>query len=83
MIRSSELELHARAQKLFEQENPGRFWRVPPNLPIKPSSSQRIASLIERQTYLARVREQMRSEGVHLEGDEEKPPQPKPGGSHR
>jgi predicted AAA+ superfamily ATPase len=64
LIRPSELELHARAQKLFEHENPGRFWRTPASFPIAPSYSERIAGLIERQAYLARVREQMRAEGV-------------------
>jgi hypothetical protein len=80
LIRSSELELHARAQKLFEQENPGRLWRIPPSLPVRPSSSERIAGLVERQIYLARVREQMRAEGVQTIPDEESPPQPEPGG---
>lgn len=77
MIRSSEIELHVRAKALFERENLGCVWNIPAD-----ASSRRIyryANLIERQNYLARVREQMRAEGVHLEAGEENLLQPKPG----
>ena len=75
MIRSTEIELHARAQKLFESENPGRLWRVPTGSQIAAVVSDRTANMMERQTYLARVRNQMRREGVFLEV-EENPSQP-------
>ena len=59
MIRKSELELHAMAKALFESENMGRVWNIPTNAPSKP---YRYAGLMERQNYLARVRDQMRQE---------------------
>ena len=70
MIRSTELELHARAQTLFESENPGRLWRVPTGTQLSVAIPDRIANMTERQTYLARVRILMRQEGVFLEVDE-------------
>ena len=70
MIRSTELELHARAQKLFESENPGRLWRVPTRSQLSVVVAERTANMTERQTYLAHVRSQMRHEGVFLEIDE-------------
>jgi hypothetical protein len=70
LIRSTELELHARAQTLFESENPGRLWRVPTGSQIAAVVSDRTANMTERQTYLARVRILMRQEGVFLEVDE-------------
>ena len=70
MIKSPELELHARAQELFERENPGYLWRVPIDTKDKFTASQRTAGLIERQMYLARVRVQMRAEGVTLAPEE-------------
>ena len=79
MIRSSELELHARAKELYERENPGRLWRVPPGALPNPVRPYRLAGLIERQNYLARIRDQMRAEGIVLE-TEENPPQPRLGG---
>lgn len=75
MIRSSELELHARAKELFERENPGRLWRVPSDSPPNPMKPYRTAGLIERQNYLGRIRAQMHAEGMVLE-TEENPPQP-------
>lgn len=76
MIRSSELELQARAQALFECENPGRLWRFRSGLAVDPSSSQPIAGLIERQVDLARVQERMQAEGALLTTDDEALPQP-------
>ena len=70
MIRSTELELRARAQKLFESENAGRLWRVPTGTQKAVVVADRIADMTERQTYLAHVRTQMRPEGVFLEVDE-------------
>jgi hypothetical protein len=70
LIRSTELELHARAQKLFESENPGRLWRVPTGTQLAAPITDRIANMTERQTYLAHVRSLMRQEGVFLEVDE-------------
>lgn len=70
-MRSSELELHARAQELFERENPGRLWRTPVGAPANSPTSQATASLIERQNYLLRIRNQMRAEGAELITDEE------------
>jgi hypothetical protein len=70
LIRSTELELHARAQKLFESENPGRLWRVPTGSQLAVVATDRTANMTERQTYLAHVRTQMRQEGVFLEVDE-------------
>ena len=70
LIRSTELELHARAQKLFESENPGRLWRVPTGSQKAVVVSDRSANMTERQTYLAHVRSLMRQEGVFLEVDE-------------
>ena len=65
-MRSSELELHARAQDLFEQENPGRLWRPPVGTPAISRVAQEAASLIERQNYLSRIRAQMQAEGAKL-----------------
>jgi hypothetical protein len=70
LIRSTELEVHARAQMLFENENPGRLWRVPTGSQIAVVLSDRTANMTERQTYLAHVRNLMRQEGVFLEVDE-------------
>jgi hypothetical protein len=71
LVRSSELELHARAQELFERENPSRLWRTPVGAPANSPASQAAASLIERQNYLFRIRGQMRAEGSELITDEE------------
>ena len=96
MIRSTEIELHARAQKLFEQENPGRVWRLSTKSQFGESAPERIANLTERQTYLAHVRNRMRQEGASLKwtsvqhslepagdtsGCNENPPRIAPGGS--
>ena len=70
MIRSTELEMHARAQKLFESENPGRFWRAPAGSQKALVVSERTANMMERQRYLSRVRNLMRQEGVFLEVEE-------------
>ena len=75
MIRSTELELHARAQKMFESENAGRLWRVPTGTQKAVVVADRIADMTERQTYLAHVRNLMRQEGVFL-GVEEYRSQP-------
>ncbi|WP_156368967.1 hypothetical protein [Methylobacterium sp. Leaf100] len=74
MIRQSELDVHVRAQELFERENPGCLWRAPPSAAYQPSAPRRTASMIERQIYLARVRERMQAEGVQLVTDEEPTP---------
>jgi hypothetical protein len=74
VIRQSELDVHARAEELFERENPGCLWRAPPKVAYQPFAPRRTASMIERQTYLARVRERMQAEGVQLVTDEEPPP---------
>lgn len=74
MIRQSELDVHARAEELFERENPECLWRSPPSAAYQPSAPRRTASMIERQIYLARVRERMQAEGVPLVTDEEPPP---------
>ena len=71
MVRSSELELHARAQELFERENLGRLWRAPFGALANSPASQTAASLVERQNYLVRIRAQMRDEGAELITDEE------------
>jgi hypothetical protein len=75
LVRLSELELHARAKVLFEQENPGRLWRSPVGSALGSAQDQSAASLVERQVLLSRVRAQMRAEGVELVTDEESPPQ--------
>ncbi len=80
MVRSSELEVHARAKKLFEQENPGRLWRAPLGAMQGSASDRSAAGLIERQNYLSRVRTEMRAEGVQIETEEETPPQIAPDG---
>ena len=71
MVRSSELELHARVQELFEKENPGRLWRAPVGAPANSPASQTAATLVERQNYLARMRNLMRAEGAELVTNEE------------
>lgn len=68
MIRKSELELHAKAKALFERENQGRVWNVPADAPSR--QGFQYADLMERQDYLARVRDQMRQDGQEVsEGD--------------
>lgn len=67
MIRHTELELHRRAQALFEAENPGRLWRQPTG--VKPPLGQRYAEIVERQGYIARVRTDMQREGIQLEDE--------------
>lgn len=74
MIRQSELDVHTRAEELFERENPGCLWRSPTSAAYRPSAPRRTASMMERQIYLARVRERMQAEGVPLVTDEEPPP---------
>ena len=66
MLRSSELELHARAKDLFERENPGRLWRPPVGTSAISRVAQEADSLIERQNYLSQTRAQMQSEGTKL-----------------
>ena len=70
LIRSTELELHARAQELFESENPGRLWRVPTRSQLGTVALDRTPNMTERQIYLAHVRTLMRQEGFFLEVDE-------------
>lgn len=70
MIRPSELELHARAKELFERENLGRLWRVPNGASVN-LGAHTVASLIERQIFLSRVRAQMRAEGAVLITEDE------------
>lgn len=74
MIRQSELDVHARAQELFERENSGCLWPSPPSAAYQPFAPRRTASMTERQIYLARVRERMQAEGAQLVTDEEPPP---------
>jgi len=71
LVRSSELELHARARELFERENLGRLWRTPVGAPANSPASQTAASLVERQNYLVRIRAQMRDEGAMIVTEEE------------
>jgi len=71
LVRSSELELHARARELFEHENLGRLWRAPVGAPANSPASQTAASLVERQNYLVRIRAQMRDEGAAMVTEEE------------
>lgn len=75
MVRSSELELHARAKELFERDNPGRLWRAPVGSAPGSASDRSAAGLIERQNYLSRIRAQMRAEGVQLATEEDNSPQ--------
>jgi hypothetical protein len=75
VLRSSELELHARAKVLFERESPGRLWRSPVGSAQGSAQDRSAANLVERQVFLSRVRTQMRAEGVELVTDEESPPQ--------
>ena len=65
-MRSSELELHARAKDLFERENPGRLWRPPVGTSAISRVAQEAASLIERQNYLSQTRAHMQAEGAKL-----------------
>lgn len=51
MSEITELDVHESAKRIFEKENPGRFWRA-----VAPGGSQKPATLTERQTYLARAR---------------------------
>ena len=64
MSRHLELEIYEKAKELFEQENPGQFWRLP--FGIYPVTGQEPRELIKRQSYLTRVRDQMHAEGKVL-----------------
>ncbi len=75
MVRSSELEVHARAKELFERENPGRLWRAPVGSVQGSADDLSTANLMERQNYLSYIRAQMRAEGMHLEAEEKNPSQ--------
>ena len=67
------MALHTRAKRLFEQENPGRLWRVPAGTKSDSPVARKSADLMERQNYLARVRASMRAEGAILETEEDSP----------
>jgi len=71
MIRSLQLELHARAKELFERENPGRLWRAPVGTPVDSPVAQAAAGLTERRDILIRVRTQMRVESTKLVAEKE------------
>lgn len=73
MIRTTEIELHAKAQKLLDDENSSRFWRLSTEFRAHRFAAVRIAGLIERQAILARVREQMRIDGVSFTTEENPP----------
>lgn len=64
MSEPSEIEVHERAARLFESENAGRFWRVDPRNQAGQTNQPALAGLSERQMYLMRAREELRSEGA-------------------
>ena len=62
MSEIDELDVHVRAQRNFERENPGRIWRALPPGGARRGGQCDYATLTERQEYLLKARHELRAE---------------------